>query len=82
VQQCMQLTSTNRPFGLTIKFTRCRYSCQLSAFSPQLKTELRREQSFPRPPESGRKRRNALTTVRRRKAEVLWLKSEVNKLGK
>jgi len=42
----MQLTSTNRPFGLTIKFTRCRYSCQLSAFSPQLKTELRREQRF------------------------------------
>src|SRR5580693_10507815 len=42
----MQLTSTNRPFGLTIKFTRCRYSCQLSAFSLRLESELERKQRF------------------------------------
>ena len=40
MQQCMQLTSTNRPFGLTIKFTRCRNSCQYSVASSQLEPEL------------------------------------------
>ena len=43
----MQLTRTNRPFGLTIKFTRCiKTSSQLSAFSSQLEPELKTEAVF------------------------------------
>jgi hypothetical protein len=44
-------------------------SCQLSAFSHQLETELRQSE-FLLPPELGQNRRKMLTTVRRRKAEV------------
>ena len=39
MQQCMQLTSTNRPFGLTIKFTRCRKTV-LSSQLPVLSSKL------------------------------------------
>jgi hypothetical protein len=53
-------------------------SCQLSAFSHQLETELGQSE-FLLPPELGQDRRKMLTTVRRRKADVARLKSEVNK---
>jgi len=54
-------------------------SCQLSAFSYQLETELGQSE-FLLPPELGRTRRKMLTTVRRRKAEVVRLKSERNNM--
>ena len=54
-------------------------SCQLSAFSHQLETELRQSE-FLLPPELGWNRRKLLTTVRRRKAEVVRLKSETTNM--
>ncbi len=50
-QQCVQLTRTNRPFGLTIKFTRCRNSRQHSAASLQFES-VRKRQRFQNPPQN------------------------------
>jgi hypothetical protein len=73
---------------LTIKFTRCRYSCQLSAFSLRLESELERKQRFfsTRLNLGGKMKHadNCAPTLFRflieeeSKADVRWLKLEVN----
>ena len=60
----MQLTSTNRPFGLTIKFTRCRYSCQYPVATTRPKLDRYRNVVVDR--QKLGEFETTLTTVRRR----------------